>query len=63
MKPINWNQLFDSYKGKWVALEQNKKTVVSSGKNAKTVFEKAKKKGVKVPTLVKVPTKMIPFAG
>ena len=63
MKPINWTHLMENYKGLWVALEQEEKTVVSSGKNAKKVFEEAKKKGTKLPTLVKVPTKSLIYVG
>ncbi len=63
MKPINWKLLFDHYKGKWVALKSDEKTVVASGGNAKVVYEKAIKKGVKIPTLLKVPTASVPFVG
>jgi hypothetical protein len=63
MKPINWSDLIDNYKGLWVALEQDEKTVVSSGKNAKRVFREAKDKGVEMPTLVKVPTKSLLYVG
>lgn len=63
MKQIDWNDLFIHYKGLWVALEQEQKSVVSSGKNAKQVYEEAKKKGIEIPTLVKVPTKFLPYVG
>lgn len=63
MKPINWKDLFENYKGLWVALEQGEKKVVSSGKDAKKVFDDAKNKGVGLPTLVKVPTKSLLYVG
>lgn len=46
---------FSRYKGKYVALVDNK--VVSSGSSPKEVWEKAKKKyPKKTPELMKVPT-------
>jgi len=63
MKPINWNFLFDNYKGKWVALKGDERIVVASGNDAKVVYEEAVKKGVKIPTLFKVPTSSVLFVG
>ncbi len=46
---------FSKYRGRYVALVDNR--VVSSGKDAKTVWARAKKKKpAATPTLVKVPT-------
>ncbi len=42
------------YRGKYVAIVGDK--VVASGENAKEVWEMAKKKTGKVPTLAKIPT-------
>jgi hypothetical protein len=39
-----------------VALEEKNKSVVSFGDNAKKVYDQAKKKGVKIPTVFQVPT-------
>lgn len=50
--------LIKSYGGKWVAIKPETQTVVSSGKNIKIVHKEALKKGVGVPTLFKVPTKV-----
>lgn len=41
------------YKGRYVAIVEDK--VVASGENAKKVWEEAKKKSGKIPTLVKIP--------
>jgi len=57
-----WEVILEKYKGKWVALTEDNK-VVSSGYNAKTVYKKAKEKGVEIPTLFKVPKDFIPFIG
>jgi len=60
---IDFKNLIKNYKGKWVALETKEKKVVASGANAKKVYNEAIKKGVKVPTLFKVPTKSVAFVG
>ena len=46
-----------------MALRPNSDTVVSSGSSAKKVFSEAQKKGVKIPTLFRVPGKYIPYLG
>ena len=42
------------YEGKYVAIVGEE--VVASGKNAKEVWEEAKKKTGKIPTIAKIPT-------
>jgi len=63
MKQINWTDLSKNYKGLWVALKEDEKTVVSSGKNAKKVYDEAMKKGVEVPILYKVPSETGLYVG
>lgn len=41
------------FKGKYVAIVEDK--VVASGENAKEVFEEAKRKTGKTPTIAKIP--------
>ncbi len=41
------------YEGKYIAIVEDK--VVASGNNAKEVFEEAKKKTGKIPTMAKIP--------
>ena len=55
MKSVNWTNLFKKYSGLWVALKEDEKTVVSSGKNAKKVYDEALNKGLKIPIMFKVP--------
>jgi hypothetical protein len=55
MKKVDWEEISVLYKGLWIALNKDEKSVASSGKDAKKVFEEAQKKGVKVPILYKVP--------
>ena len=63
MKQINWTDLSKNYKGLWVALKEDEKTVVSSGKNAKKVYDEALKKGVEIPILYKVPSETGLYVG
>lgn len=59
----NLSSLIKNYAGEWVAIEPKNKKVVSNGKNATLVYKSAIKKGVKIPTLYKVPTKYLPNIG
>ena len=63
MKQIKWTDLSKNFKGLWVALKEDEKTVVSSGKNAKKVYDEALKKGVEVPILYKVPSETGLYVG
>lgn len=49
------------YKGKWVALDDSYRKVISSGTSAKIALSKAKKAGHLEPILFKVP--VAPEAG
>jgi hypothetical protein len=60
---IDWTKIFNKYKGLWVALKDDEKTVISSGKTAKEAWDKAKKTGYEKPILTKMPTKIIPYVG
>ena len=60
---IDWTQICKKYKGLWVGLKKDEKTVVASGKTVQEVMEKAKKKGYPMPILFRVPTKILPYIG
>lgn len=60
---IDWTNIFRKYKGLWVGLKNDEKTVLASGRTVKEVMEKSKKKGVHLPMLLKVPEKLIPYIG
>jgi hypothetical protein len=60
---IDWTKIYKKYKGLWVALDEKERKVVAFDKEAKKAFEKARKKGVKIPILFKVPTEIIPYVG
>ena len=60
---IDWTKIYEKYKGLWVALKDDEKTVVASGETVKEVMEEAKKEGCQEPILFKVPTEIIPYIG
>lgn len=60
---IDWTAICKKYKGLWVGLKDDEKTVVASGKSVKEVMGKAKTKGYKTPILFHVPTKILPYVG
>jgi len=63
MPAIDWTKIYKKYKGLWVALKKDNKTVIASGQTLKEAVEKAKKKGYKEPILFRVPTEIIPYIG
>ena len=60
---IDWTKIWQKYKGLWIALREDEKTVISSGETAREVWEKAQKKGYKNPILFRVPEKLITYVG
>lgn len=60
---IDWTKIYKKYKGLWVGLKKDEKTVVAAGETIKEVMEKAQKKGCKQPILFRVPIKIIPYVG
>ena len=60
---IDWTKIYKKYKGLWVALLDDEKTVVASGKTAREAWGKAQAKGYKKPIMFRVPTEIIPYIG
>ncbi len=60
---IDWSKIWKKYRGLWVALKGDEKTVIASGKTAKEAWEKARKKGYEMPILTKMPARLIPYVG
>lgn len=60
---IDWTNIFKKYKGLWVALKDDEKTVLASGKTAKSVWDKARKLGYAKPILTKFPSKLTSYVG
>lgn len=62
MKAIDWSKIYKKHKGMWVALKDDEVTVITAGKDAKKVWEKAKKL-YPDPILMQVPSKLLPLVG
>ena len=60
---INWIKIYDEYRGKWIALEKDEKTVVASGKTAKSAYNKAVKIGLSKPILSYISNQTISMVG
>ncbi|MBI2337557.1 MAG: hypothetical protein HY429_00935 [Candidatus Levybacteria bacterium] len=60
---IDWTKIYKKYKGLWVALQEDEKTVIASGNTAKETWDKARKKGFLKPILTRMPPKLIPYVG
>jgi len=52
---IDLSKILKPYSNEWVALSEDEKKVVASGKTVKEVLQKAKVKGENSPILTKVP--------
>ena len=61
--PIDWTQIYEKYKGLWVALLDDEVTVVGSGETAKKAWEEAQRSGCKKPILTHMPEKLVSYVG
>ena len=59
----DFTEIYKKYKGKWVALAPDEKSVVASGKTLKKILEDAKKKGFEQPIVMRVPPSVLPYIG
>lgn len=55
----------ESYKGNWVAIKnfESKPRVVAYAKTLHEALEKAHLKGYKMPAMMQIPKKVLPFVG
>jgi hypothetical protein len=60
---IDWTNIIKKYKSLWVALKDDEKTVIASGKTAKEALSNAAKKGNSNPILSRVPGKINTYIG
>lgn len=60
---IDWTKIFGKYKGSWVALKDDERTVVGSGKTAHTALKRAKEKGYTNPILTRMPANLNAIVG
>ena len=63
MKALDWTHLFKRYRGKWVALKKDGRTVAGSGGTLRAAKRAADKKGCSDVYLTRVPTKLTNFIG
>ena len=59
----DWSKLYKKYKGLWVALGEDERTVLGFGSTAKEAISKAKKKTRKTPFLMRVPKTLDSYIG
>jgi len=59
---IDWTNIYQKYKGLWVALLDDEQTVVGSGKLLKEAVREANKNGCKNPIVTRVPETLSAFA-
>ena len=62
-RALDFSKIAEKYRGQWVALTEDEKEVISSGKSAKESLEKAQKKGFENPILFKLPISILPYIG
>jgi Family of unknown function (DUF5678) len=63
MPARDWSELFEQYKGKWVALADDRMTAITSGDSRREVKEKAFELGHAKPLVLKFPDKLTAFVG
>ncbi len=59
----DWTKLYKKYKGLWVALLDDEKTVVGSGKTANLAMKQAQIDGHLSPILTRIPDSLNAFVG
>jgi hypothetical protein len=60
---IDWTNIYRQFKGLWVALDDDEKTVLGSGKTAKEALEEANSKGHSMPIMAHIPDSLSPYIG
>lgn len=60
---VDWTKFIKQYKGLWLALKDDEKTVIASGKTAKKAYDLSQKKGHKDPILTRIPSSLVTHVG
>jgi hypothetical protein len=60
---IDWTEIYEKYKGLWVALKDDEQTVVGSGESAREAVQEARASGYEKPILARMPKEIVPFVG
>ena len=63
MTPLDWTGICKRYRGKWVAMKPDHKTVAGSGDTLSEAKAAAEKKGCSETFLTRIPTVIKNFAG
>jgi len=63
MPAKDWTDIYNKYKGLWVAMKDDEQTVVASGSTLKEAADKAKQQGYNRPILMRVPEELMYFVG
>lgn len=59
----DWTNLYDKYKGLWVALDEDEETVLGVGKTVSEALSEAKRKTNITPFLTRVPENLSAYVG
>ena len=59
----DWTKIQKKYRGLWVALANDDKTVLGSGKTLKEALARAKEKTDRMPFVTRMPLEIVPFVG
>lgn len=60
---IDWTGIYQQYKGKWVTLQDDEVTVITSGRTAQEAWEKAQALGHAHPILSRIPKELVTYIG
>jgi hypothetical protein len=60
---IDWSTLYDRFKGLWVALGDDEKTVLASGQTAQEALRRARQGGHPNPILTRLPETLGTYVG
>lgn len=60
---LDWTAIYKKYKGLWIVLLDDEKTVVGSGQTLKEAIHRAEKRGHKNPIVTRVPEELTAYVG
>ncbi len=60
---IDWTKIYKKYRGQWVALKDDEKTVVGWGKTAREALMTARRNGYDKPILTYMPEQLVTYVG
>ncbi len=63
MTPIDWTHICQQYRGKWVAMKSDHKTVAGAGSTLAQAKAQAEKNGCSETFLTRIPSIIKNFAG